>query len=214
MTIFVRVNAIIQEIQIFGPVTTFANYVDKDQIILESQENYQKRSFRNRYHLLGPNGIIKLSIPLVKGKNSGTPIKEVMISYDENWVNMHINTIKSCYGSAPYFVYYADQVFEILSSRYTMLYDLCLESLNLALKLLDLKLKVTETNAYNIEIDTGLDWRNSENISHRTYTGPSYNQVFEEKFGFTGGLSILDLLFCLGPESTIWLKNFRKITYD
>ena len=33
------------------------------------------------------------------------------------------------------------------------------------------------------------------------------NQVFMEKYGFIANLSILDLLFNLGPESTDYLHN-------
>ena len=53
----------------------------------------------------------------------------------------------------------------------------------------------------------GDDWRNA--------LGPKqpspirlrpYWQVFREKYGFVGGLSIMDLLFNEGPESLSYLK--------
>jgi len=34
-----------------------------------------------------------------------------------------------------------------------------------------------------------------------------YDQVFMEKYGFIANLSILDLLFNLGPESADYLHN-------
>ena len=37
-----------------------------------------------------------------------------------------------------------------------------------------------------------------------------YYQMFAEKFGFTNGLSIVDLLFNLGPESVLYLKEKSK----
>ena len=36
-----------------------------------------------------------------------------------------------------------------------------------------------------------------------------YNQVFIDKHGFLSNLSIVDLLFNLGPESLDYLKNLR-----
>ena len=39
---------------------------------------------------------------------------------------------------------------------------------------------------------------------------PNYNQVFENKNGFFPNLSILDLLFNLGPETDSYLEQLPK----
>ena len=39
---------------------------------------------------------------------------------------------------------------------------------------------------------------------------PSYTQVFENKNGFLPNLSILDLLFNLGPETNTYLEQLPK----
>ena len=36
---------------------------------------------------------------------------------------------------------------------------------------------------------------------------PILHQVFEEKIGFHPNLSVMDLLFCVGPQSSDLLKN-------
>ena len=41
------------------------------------------------------------------------------------------------------------------------------------------------------------------------YPVPEYNQVFMSKFKFTPNLSILDLLFNLGPKSLNYLSNLE-----
>ena len=43
------------------------------------------------------------------------------------------------------------------------------------------------------------------------YRVPKYNQVFMSKFKFTHNLSILDLLFNLGPKSLNYLSNLNSI---
>jgi hypothetical protein len=199
---------IVQEVQIFGPITSFLNYIVPPKILhLEAHENYQKRSFRNKYRLAGPNGIVQESIPLIKGKNNGTLIKDVKISYDTSWPNQHINSIKTCYGSAPYFLHYADEVFELISSREESLFNLSLASLQLMNKLLDLRLEIYLTESYLFKYENAIDIRNKINLKSQSKYDVAYNQVFEEKFGFRSGLSILDVLFCLGPESRIWLEK-------
>lgn len=199
---------IVQEVQIFGPITSFLNYIVKPKVLhLEAHENYQKRSFRNKYRIAGPNGIVLESIPLVKGKNNGTMIKDVKISYETSWPNQHINSIKTCYGSAPYFLHYADEIFELISSREESLFNLNLASLQLMNKFMGLGLEIYLTESYIFTYDNAIDIRNKISLKSQDMIEMGYNQVFEEKFGFRSGLSILDLLFCLGPESRIWLEK-------
>ena len=41
------------------------------------------------------------------------------------------------------------------------------------------------------------------------YKIPTYHQVFNSKYGFIGNLSILDLIFNVGPESNNYLKKLQ-----
>ena len=38
---------------------------------------------------------------------------------------------------------------------------------------------------------------------------PAYTQVFDDRFGFQPNLSIVDLLFCCGPDSLQYLKDVK-----
>ena len=157
---------------------------------------------------MGPNGIITLSIPLVKGKNNQSSIKEVCISYNHPWPSNHIHTIKTCYGSSPFFIHYQESIFNLLKTKEKYLYDFCYKSLDLMINLIKLDIKIEESNSYRKTIIGHSDLRNvfklNENIRNNSQP---YSQVFESKFGFVAGLSILDTLFCLGPETKSWLKN-------
>ena len=58
------------------------------------------------------------------------------------------------------------------------------------------------------------DWRtiiNPKNkVQMESFSPTKYIQVFEEKHGFIPNLSILDLLFNLGPESKTYLKQLNQ----
>ena len=41
------------------------------------------------------------------------------------------------------------------------------------------------------------------------YKIPTYHQVFNSKYGFIDNLSILDLIFNVGPESNNYLKKLQ-----
>ena len=199
-------KCIVHESMIFPPAIVYSHYVKVEEVKIEVCEHYQKRSFRNRYFLSGPNGILSMSIPLEKGKNYRTPIKEVKISYAENWVGQHINTIKSCYGSSPYFIHYSDEIFALLERRFSYLLDLNENARELISKITGIRIATGQTEQYQ-EQPQCQDLRDRYGIKSKISSGITYSQVFEEKFGFIDGLSILDLVFCTGPESKILLTR-------
>ena len=62
------------------------------------------------------------------------------------------------------------------------------------------ELNITEEYQHNFD---GTDLRHHKFISPQE----KYEQVFSEKHDFTPNLSILDLLFNLGPETTSYLER-------
>jgi len=200
-----KVKSIIQETQIFGPIGIFAQYLNVDEVIIERHENYQKRSHRNRYDILTSNGILHLSIPLAKGKNNKMPISEVKIAYDDNWVDVHLQTIRSAYGKSPYFEFYFDGIESLFRKKYDYIFDLNMDCLKFIFNKIKLSKTISISNSYQSSYVNILDCRNKKWVSDQTDS--SYSQVWEDKFGFTQNLSILDLLFCLGPESISFLKK-------
>ena len=192
-------NGLLQSTMFLAPLEVYAYYLQYSDITIEHCENYQKRSYRNRAYLSGPNGLSLLSIPLLKGKNRGTPIEEVRIAYHENWEGNMLHTIRTCLGSAPYFDYYYDELAELIKSKTSHLLELNQRLLEYVLKHIGVSLQVHQSTTYEKE---------SKLADLRAYKGgPTesslnlYPQVFEEKHGYIHNLSILDLLFCMGPES-------------
>jgi len=184
-------------ISYFSPISHIVIMHQYDTKI-ELKENYQKRSFRNKCRILGANGILDLSIPLLKGKTNSR-IEDVGISYSQDWISNHLASIRSGYGTSPYFEFYYYKIENILKHRYPYLLDLSLATFEF---LVEAKIisDFNFTKVYQkILTNENLDLRN--NIHDNVFNIPSYSQVFEDKFGFVSDLSILDLLFNLGPES-------------
>lgn len=204
-------KTVLHSTQILGPIDTFATYLASDQICIDQHEHYQKRSYRNKYKILTTNGPITLSIPLAKGKNSQQSIKDVQISYDERWNENHLHTIRSAYGRSPYFEFYYDDIVGIFNKRHTYLFDLNMEAMTWALKKLKLNVPLTYTDQYYKNKDSEenvLDIRQKLHNDHMQII--KYGQVWEEKFDFVPNLSILDLLFCKGPESSYILNKMNS----
>ena len=198
-------NTLVQESQIFGPVSSYMLYQQSQLLKIEQYENYQKRSYRNRYTILSTNGPITLSIPLCKGKNQKTTITDVTIAYDEPWVDIHLQTIKSAYGRSPFFDFYYPDIEVILQKKHTHLFQLNTQCLTYLIKKLRLEVTIGYTDSYNKEYSEYKDIRNVD--LQKDINFKKYAQVWNEKYVFTPNLSILDLLFCTGPEAATVLSH-------
>jgi WbqC-like protein family len=178
---------------LFPPVSFFSEIRTKNLVLIDLHENYQKRSYRNRYDILTSNGKQSLSIPLKKGKNEKQRIDEVLISYDENWPNQHLHAIQSAYGKSPYFEHYYPLIESLIKNRFEKLVELNDASLRKLLKTLRLNVDVASTSMFIPDKHSGI------------FTEKRYPQVFEHKFDSTKNLSIIDLLFNTGPEAPYYL---------
>lgn len=181
--------------RIWGEIEFYKKIKNEPSILIEGFENYQKRSSRNRYKILTSQGIQTLSIPLKKGKNNQTLIQHVSISYDDLWVNKHLNALKTAYHKAPYFEHYFPYIEHIYLQKHSHLFELNMASIKLMVKLLQINVHIYITTEYST---------NTEALSLSDTLMP-YPQVFEYKHGFTPGCCILDLLLCAGPESILYL---------
>lgn len=187
------------------PNTLYFSLLAKaDKIILEKHENFVKQTYRNRAHILTPQGIDVLSIPLL-GSQKKISVSEIEIDYKQKWVNRHWRAIQSAYGKAPFFIHYAELFEQQLYANYTTLFELNHQLLTLCLKLLDINTPIHFSETYQKKpSEPVIDLRSAIHpkkpfTSLPQFVFTPYQQVFGK--GFVEGLSILDLLFSEGPNS-------------
>ena len=190
------------ETQYLPPIDTFLQVIQYPEVLFESCENYQKRSFRNRCDIATANGVLSLTIPLESGKNAQQLIKDVRIANTDRWQAQHWQAIRSAYGRAPFFEHYQDYFLPFYEKPYDFLFEFNYELFLVIKKLLKMNITISLTTSYEKEYnpETIVDLRNK--ISNRSTpfapTFQKYPQVFEDRHGFIPNLSILDLLFCMG----------------
>ena len=185
----------------------FSGALASSQLLVETHENYQKQSYRNRCHVLTANGVKPLTVPVVH-ENRRIPIQEVKIDYSQRWREVHWRTIQSAYGSAPYYIYYAPLLEAVYKKQPEYLIDLNLELLRTYLKLLHLNIEITFTSSFQTQHpETIVDNRNLNHPKRPTdnLIAEPYVQVFGRPF--VPGLSMMDALFNLGPETTGYLHR-------
>lgn len=185
-------------------------------VYLEACENYQKQSWRNRCRILSANGPENLNFPIVhrNGSHNNIPITEVEVDWSTPWLQMHKRAIESAYSSSAFFEYYRDGLFSILDSRPATLFGLNLSLLEWLLKSFGIKADIRLTSDYGSSGDGQMLWdlrhlhpKHPNTVLSELGLEKPYFQVFTPKYGFTGGLSAIDLLFNEGPESISYLKR-------
>lgn len=161
---------------------------------------------------MGPNGMLSLSVPLIKGKEQHSILDKVKISYSENWRKDHWQSLVSSYRRSAYFEYYEDDIAPIYEQEFEYLKDLNTATIEVVLKLLKQKIDYSFSEKYIPANDfSGTDLREAihPNIAKTTYSTPTtpYQQVFMDRMEFLPNLSILDLLFNLGPRALEYLTE-------
>lgn len=198
-----------------SPIQYIARFQNNNRIFIDLYGNYIKQSYRNRCLIMAANGAMPLSVPIEHASGEKVLMKDVRISRHGNWQHLHWNAIVSAYNSSPFFEYFADDFAPFYSKRYDFLMDLNNDLLNLILSLLGLDNYIlVHTNEYkSIFVDNEQDLRESIHPKKDwlridpEFNVVPYYQVFGQKFGFTGNMSIIDLLFNMGNESILILRD-------
>jgi len=189
----------------FPNIQYFKNLSNFDEFFIEIFEHFPKQTYRNRCEILGANGILTLIVPVEKGRTGKTFTRDIKITYSENWQRQHYQSIRSAYASAPFYDYYMPEFERVFSRKFQYLIELNQEILQITNKILSFDKKISYTidfdkNTDNQTFDFRVNFKPAKN-ELKIFSESSYIQVFSDRFEFKPNLSILDLIFNLGPES-------------
>jgi hypothetical protein len=189
----------------FGPIEEYALLAQNNKVIYETKEHFVKQSYRNRCHIYGANGEMRLTVPLVMKSREKTPMDKIKVSYSDKWQAQHWKTIVSAYKNSPFFEHYAEDLLSFFLTEFEYLIDLNKAAQNIILKHNRVSIDIFQTNEF--ELDAENDFRQIIHPKKVPFVlNPRYIQVFEGKHEFQPNLSILDLLFNEGPASNIYLQ--------
>jgi hypothetical protein len=205
------------ETQYFPCIEFFIQALQHDSIVLEAFENFQKQTYRNRCTFPGPNKLETLVVP-VKHTSRHIPIKEVEVDYSSSWNKQHWRAIQTSYGRSPFYEYYAPELEGIFMQKRRFLWDINEEALTICLKLLKIKKDITYSADYlrvnEVSDDSFSDYRGRLKSgipieSRHSASGYRYAQVFG--VDFVPDCSVLDILFCEGPNAAaIFLAEIKQ----
>jgi hypothetical protein len=197
----------------FPPIQYFSEIINSENIYIETNENYSRQSYRNRCHILSCNGILPLSIPIIRQTNGENNISQIKIDYSTDWQRLHINAIISAYGKSPFFEYYSETIINNIKQKNELLIELNNNIVLSIFEILKIKNKLNKTERFIKEYtketrDLRYTIHPKKSMSEDTVLlNNKYIQTFSDRFSFIPNLSVLDLIFNVGPDSINYLKQ-------
>jgi len=199
-----------------GPIQYFTKFLKYPQVFIEQYENYPKQSYRNRCIILSANGKLPLTIPIVHNQGTKTYTKDIKIDNSKRWKIIHRRAIEAAYRSSAFYIYYIDYLNKIYEKDYTYLIDFNYNLLTLMLEILQIKANLKYTTSYKgisspyDDFSMSIHPKEQYSLPDKSFNPVFYYQVFYDKYGFVPNLSIIDLLFNVGPESISILRHSIK----
>lgn len=192
------------------PVSYFA-LLAQYPVWIEKNETFPKQTYRNRSHIFSDKGRMALSIPVTKPDGNHTRTDSVRIFNEDKWYLRHWRALSAAYEKSPYFLFYRDELEDFFSGKEENLFDFDMQLIHALCDIIGIKPDVTFTTDFEKNPSDTYDLRQVIHPKQPSILTdfPHYMQVFEDKQGFIPDLSILDLLFNLGPETRGYLTQLK-----
>lgn len=207
-----------------------------DEFILLDDVQFTRRDWRNRNYIKSPAGLKMLSIPVKAKGNFYIPINKVEVAAPD-WGENHWQQIRQFYSKAPFFNGYA-ATFEslYLQNKPDFLSRINYRFLKAICEILDINTPVTWSTDYDsagqktqkllslcqqagattylsgpaakVYLDEVLFQKEGIAVEWMDYGG--YNEYPQLYPPFQHQVSVLDLLFNVGPDAKKYLKSYAS----
>lgn len=205
-----------------------------DTLVLMDDTQYDKK-FTNRNKIIIPNGWIWLTVPINKDHKFSVN-RLVEINNDLDWKKDHWTKIQKSYANSKFFVDYKNYFEQLYSKNWNLLFELNYETLLQIIDWLNIKVNVIKESELNSHgssterlvnicqklgadtyvsgpggkgyIEENIFERNKIKLVYQNFIHPIYPQHFAKEF--IPNLSIIDMLFNLGSETMMTIKNANE----
>lgn len=160
----------------------------------------------HRYEIVDTRDNLQLTVPIVHPHGEKIPWCDVLVSSHGEWWQQHLTSLESAYGRTPFFEFYIDRFIPLYKnprdSRTKTVGELIKASNAIIAEILGI-------NAPEYASQTAADTAATTNYNDEPgkLTAVPYWQVRADRLGFRPGLSILDMIFNIGPEAPLTLHR-------
>ncbi len=132
----------------FPPAEYFFLIAHSSKVLIEKWENYHKQTYRNRCLILGANGPLMLTVPVLRGSFHKTPLRDLKIDNSRRWRELHLRGITSAYATAPFYEFYFDAISTVIRKPFSFLIDLNAEALSAVTEAIGITTETAFTEEY------------------------------------------------------------------
>ncbi len=192
--------------QYFGSVDYYAALARTPRAVIDRDIRYDKRAKDvHRYEIADTRGRVMLTVPVSKGAEHARLWNQMTVSAHDQWWERHVTALESAYGRTPFFEFYIDRFLPLIGEGVA------------GRPIVEVDIEIDRILRQTLLIDTEVTYDASglspeETTDYRREPLPDagigpYWQIRRDRLGFEPSLSVLDLLFSLGPEAALVLKG-------
>lgn len=189
-----------------GGIGRYALMMRHARTVVDTSRQYDKRfKHPHRCTIADTRGPLQLTVPVAKPeRHHGTRWAEIQVSLHGRWWEVHRTAVASAYGRTPFYEFISDGFNAIWRSFSARECNLSLMDLDAAIEAEICRLLGIPAPIYSDRIpESGTITPSAAETD--SITAPPYWQVRQADLGFLSGMSILDLIFSLGPEAQLYL---------
>lgn len=167
------------------------------KVFLYPSSPYAKSLHLNSFSIPSANGYLRLSIPLKGGRTRTRSLADTEIDYHSSWSRQHKKALDTCYHNSPWYAWYIEDFWNVYAAKHRFLLD----------KIIAVYQYLGESLEHKQELELIYQQNWPAMISYDNQI-PEYPQVFAHKLGFMPKVSLLDLLFHLGPKARDYCTEY------
>ncbi len=193
--------------QYYGTVRYYAMLAAYRKAVIDSNQRYNKR-FKSvhRCTIIDTRAELTLTVPVAHQPATHSSTRQwrrMMVSPHGQWWADHRVSLESAYGRTPFFEFYIDRFMPWLRYSDISIVDFDLGLDEVVRRTLGLETEISYTTDC-LDMAAADDFRANVFPAIRDV---EYYQVRADRLGFHPGLSILDLIFNMGPEAPLVLRK-------
>lgn len=191
--------------QLFGTVAYYSRMAAYPAAVIDTGMRFDKRlKSAHRYAVADTRGRLELTVPVSHPPaDSPRRWRDTPLSRHGRWWEAHRTALESAYGRTPFFEFYIDRLATVIAEPPdgATVADIVIAADAIVRRILRLPVAVATTLPSSAGAVT--DCRADDFAA--AHAPRQYWQVRRHTLGFTDSLSILDLIFSLGPEAPLYL---------